>query len=253
MNPSQGDILYIEALAETCQFQKLRRSPNCIFQLKFNERQTVSQRASEWPLSTSDRTSSVSSYRHRSHTLSHTHTHTTANRSAHTNKQTLTYVYARKQTRTLPQTPGHTSGRLHQTWCHTSPFTGKPHLAPRSYPWFTLWYISVYSSSTTFWGKNFQRTFFSPLASRAFSTLTLLSVALYLSLQDKLMSLMRIKTEGGEREKDRGGEEKRGEKQSDVALPSRWQWQSGAIMHEGCDIDCGVTSSADLLKSKHTL
>lgn len=42
---------------------------------------------------------------------------------------------------------------------------------------------------------------------------------------DKLMSVMRIKTEG-ERGKDRGWKEKRrekGEKQSDVALPSLWQ------------------------------
>ncbi len=81
-----------------------------------------------------------------------------------------------------------------------------------------------------------------------------LCVPLCLSLQVKLMSLTRIKTEG-ERGKDRAGRRKggNGEKQSDVAVPSPWQRQSGAIMHEGCDIDCGITSSADLLKSKHTL
>ena len=51
-----------------------------------------------------------------------------------------------------------------------------------------------------------------------------LSVLLYLSLQDKLMSLMRIKTEGGGKQ---GGKEKEGGggwgRQSDVALPSLWQ------------------------------
>lgn len=51
-----------------------------------------------------------------------------------------------------------------------------------------------------------------------------LSILLNLSLQDKLMTPMRIKTEG-ERGKDREGRRQKGKggKQSDVALPSPWQ------------------------------
>lgn len=49
------------------------------------------------------------------------------------------------------------------------------------------------------------------------------------------MSLMRIEME------QEGGEEEEEGKQSDVALASLWQWQNGEIMHEGCDIDCGIT------------
>lgn len=62
--------------------------------------------------------------------------------------------------------------------------------------------------------------FSSPLASRAFNTLTLLSVSLYLSLQDKLMSLMRIKTEGGERGKRQreGGRRKGGGRSNQMWL-----------------------------------
>lgn len=49
--------LYIEALFKTRQSRKLRCSLNCIFQLIFNQCQTVNQQLTEWPLNTTDRVS----------------------------------------------------------------------------------------------------------------------------------------------------------------------------------------------------